>query len=129
MSAHDEGRRSFLISSAIGVGAVAGSALPKPAVAQIPAEVGAAAMSDRRPGPARAAPAPNDPKWRTFFNEDESYAVRAIAERIMPGAPGMPGATEADVINYIDLALSGAYSDQQEFYRRGLASLDVYCRS
>jgi Gluconate 2-dehydrogenase subunit 3 len=32
------------------------------------------------------------------------------------------------ILNYIDLALAGAYSDLQDFYRRGLAQLDVYCR-
>jgi gluconate 2-dehydrogenase gamma chain len=26
------------------------------------------------------------------------------------------------------LALAGAYADQQDFYRRGLAQLDAYCR-
>jgi gluconate 2-dehydrogenase gamma chain len=46
----------------------------------------------------------------------------------MPGAPGKPGARDADVLNYIDLALAGAYADLQYFYRRGLASLDAYCR-
>src|SRR5207244_7006023 len=30
---------------------------------------------------------------------------------------------------YIDLALAGAYQDQQDFYRRGLAALDSYCRA
>jgi len=47
----------------------------------------------------------------------------------MPGAGDKPGATDADVLNYIDLALAGAYADQQEFYRHGLAALDQYCRS
>src|SRR5256885_6521241 len=46
----------------------------------------------------------------------------------MPGAPGKPGAHDAGVLNYIDLALAGAYSDLQDFYRRGLAQLDAYCR-
>jgi gluconate 2-dehydrogenase gamma chain len=31
------------------------------------------------------------------------------------------------VQNYIDLALAGAYADQQDFYRRGLTQLDAYC--
>jgi gluconate 2-dehydrogenase gamma chain len=47
----------------------------------------------------------------------------------MPGAPGKPGATEAGVLNYIDLALAGAYADQQDFYRRGLAALGAYCHT
>ena len=46
----------------------------------------------------------------------------------MPGAPGKPGATEAGVLNYIDLALAGAYTDLQEFYRHGLAALETHCR-
>ena len=46
----------------------------------------------------------------------------------MPGAPGKPGAHDAGVLNYIDLALAGAYADLQDFYRRGLAQLDAYCR-
>ncbi len=37
----------------------------------------------------------------------------------MPGAPGKPGARDAGVLNYIDLALAGAYADLQDFYRRG----------
>ena len=32
------------------------------------------------------------------------------------------------VLNYIDLALAGAYADLQDFYRRGLAQLDAFCR-
>ena len=33
------------------------------------------------------------------------------------------------MLNYIDLALAGAYADQQDFYRRGLAALEAYCRA
>src|SRR5437762_9649525 len=46
----------------------------------------------------------------------------------MPGAPGKPGARDAGVLNYIDLALAGAYADLQDFYRHGLAHLDAHCR-
>ena len=42
---------------------------------------------------------------------------------------GKPGAGDAGVLNYIDLALAGAYADQQDFYRRGLAALDAHCRA
>ena len=61
-----------------------------------------------------------------FFNDDEAATVAAFAERLMPGAPGKPGAGDADVLNYIDLALAGAYEDMQDFYRRGLAQLDAF---
>jgi gluconate 2-dehydrogenase gamma chain len=45
----------------------------------------------------------------------------------MPGAPGKPGATDAGVLNYIDLALAGPYADEQDFYRRGIIQLDAHC--
>ena len=63
-----------------------------------------------------------------FFNDADSDTVAAFTERLMPGASGKPGARDAGVLNYIDLALAGAYSDRQDFYRRGLIALDAYCR-
>jgi gluconate 2-dehydrogenase gamma chain len=69
------------------------------------------------------------PRLGAFFNETQAPTVEAIAERIMPGAPGLPGARDANVLNYIDLALAGAYADLQDFYRRGLAALDEHCRA
>src|SRR5205814_7685847 len=63
-----------------------------------------------------------------FLNQDDAATIAAFAERLMPGAPGKPGARDADVLNYIDLALAGAYADLQDFYRRGLTALDQYCR-
>jgi gluconate 2-dehydrogenase gamma chain len=64
-----------------------------------------------------------------FLNDDDSRTVAAFAERLMPGAPGKPGATDANVLNYIDLALAGAYADEQDFYRRGLLQLDAHCHA
>jgi gluconate 2-dehydrogenase gamma chain len=122
MSKHDEARRAFLIGTAVGAGAVAGATLVPEAyarsrdrqeVAQAPAATaGHAAMTSGGHG--------------AFFNDDDSLTIVAFTERLMPGAPGKPGAREAGVLNYIDLALSGAYADQQDFYRRGLAQLDAY---
>jgi gluconate 2-dehydrogenase gamma chain len=63
------------------------------------------------------------------LNVDQSATIKAFTERLMPGAPGKPGATDANVLNYIDLALAGAYSDLQDFYRRGLAALDAHSRT
>jgi gluconate 2-dehydrogenase gamma chain len=63
-----------------------------------------------------------------FFNDDETRTITALTERLMPGAPGSPGATDAGVTNYIDLALAGAYQDQQYFYRCGLTQLDAHCK-
>jgi gluconate 2-dehydrogenase gamma chain len=118
MSKHDEARRAFLVGAAV-VGA--GAALAPEALAQQqPAATNTAA-------PGHDHGAGNGSGYGASLNVDESAAVKAFAERLMPGAPGKPGATDANVLNYIDLALAGAYADQQDFYRRGLAQLDAWC--
>ncbi len=63
-----------------------------------------------------------------FFNDDDTRTITALTERLMPGAPGKPGATDAGVTNYIDLALSGPYQYQQYFYRCALVQLDAHCK-
>jgi|SRR5579871_4830037 len=111
----DESRRAFLKGAAAGAGAVAANVVTplSPANAAEPMTMNMAASEQHG----------------AFFNADESAAVAAFAERIFPGASGMPGAKDADVLNYIDLALAGAYSDLQEFYRHGLNQLDAHCRA
>jgi gluconate 2-dehydrogenase gamma chain len=69
----------------------------------------------------------NGEKQGAFLNQHQAATIGAFTERLMPGAPGKPGAHDAGVLNYIDLALSGAYADLQDFYRRGLTQLDAYC--
>src|SRR5262249_8641353 len=59
----------------------------------------------------------------------DSLTIEVFTERLMPGAPGKPGAKDAGVLNYIDLALAGAYQDQQDFYRRGLVALEAHCQA
>ena len=115
MAEHDAGRREFLVRAIIGTGAIAGTELVPGAYAQKEAASPASAHSagDRH---------------GAFFNHDDAATVEAFAERLMPGAPGKPGAHDAGVLNYIDLALAGAYSDLQDFYRRGITQLDAYCR-
>ena len=124
MSKHDESRRAFLIGTAVGAGAVAGAGLAPTALAQTHAQHSPA------DAPATTAQAhAHSGGHGAFLNDDDSATVTAFAERLMPGEPGKPGAKEAGVLNYVDLALAGAYSDQQDFYRRGLAALDGYCRA
>ena len=120
MKKHDESRRAFLIGAAMG--AAATTTLVPDAIAQTHEQHGAVAA------PAGAAAHGQGAGHGAFFNDDDAATVAAFAERLMPGAPGKPGATEAGVLNYIDLALAGAYADQQDFYRRGLAALEAYCR-
>jgi gluconate 2-dehydrogenase gamma chain len=122
MSKHDEARRAFLIGAAVGAGTIAGAGLVPDALAQGQAQhaaTDAAAPSQQHP---------HEPGHGAFLNDDDALTIAAFSERLMPGEPGKPGAREAGVLNYIDLALSGAYADLQDFYRRGLAQLDAYCR-
>jgi gluconate 2-dehydrogenase gamma chain len=121
MGKHDEARRAFLKSAAFGAGAVAGAGLVPEAFAQT--------HDQHNDAPTTTAQAhAHGPGYGAFFNDDDAATVAAFAERLMPGAPGKPGARDAGVLNYIDLALAGAYADLQDFYRRGLAALDAYCR-
>jgi gluconate 2-dehydrogenase gamma chain len=119
MSSKPDGlRRAFLKGAVIGAG-VAGVGFPVEARAQTnEQQASATAGQGHAHGPGHGA----------FFNDDDAATVAALAERLMPGAPGSPGARDANVLNYIDLALAGAYSDRQDFYRRGLIALDAYCR-
>ena len=125
MSKHDESRRAFLVRAAAGAGAVAGAGLVPDAFAANQAPH----MESAPPTAARIHPdmKANPEALGAFFNHDDTATMSALTERLMPGAPEKPGALDAGVLNYIDLALSGAYADQQEFYRRGLAQLDAYC--
>ena len=124
MTKHDEGRRAFLVGTALGAGAAASVGLVPEALAKSQNHHTAAVDT---PGKASDAVPITGVHHRAFFNEDDAHTVSAFAERLMPSAPGKPGATDADVLNYIDLALAGAYADLQYFYRRGLAQLDDHC--
>jgi gluconate 2-dehydrogenase gamma chain len=133
MAKHDESRRAFLVGAAAGAGAVAGTTVVSGALAQQHRQQHAAPVQAKRPvaepnttGTAHAHDTGEG--HGAFLNDENAATVAAFAERLMPGAPGKPGAHDAGVLNYIDLALAGAYADQQDFYRRGLAALDAYCR-
>jgi gluconate 2-dehydrogenase gamma chain len=128
MSKHDEGRRAFIVG-AVGAGAVAGTAVVQAAYAKTTKARQEKAPAANSPATAEAAAVHAEPfdGHGVFFNDEHATTVAAFAERLLPGEPGKPGATEANVLNYIDLALAGAYADQQDFYRRGLAQLDAYC--
>lgn len=121
MSNHDEDRRAFLVGTVVGAGALAGSALLTDAAAQPSGGHDAAKPSVDHSNMSHGG-------HGAFLNDDDSLTIAAFAERLMPGRTDRPGARDAGVLNYIDLALAGAYADQQDFYRRGLAALDGYCR-
>jgi gluconate 2-dehydrogenase gamma chain len=126
MGKHDESRRGFLVGAAVGAGAVAGTTMVSGALAQHRQHAKQPPKTAEAPDASHAHEAGEG--HGAFLNDDNAATIAAFAERLMPGAPGKPGARDAGVLNYIDLALAGAYSDQQDFYRRGLAALDAYCR-
>ncbi len=122
MTKHDAARRAFLVRAAVGAGAVAGAGLVPDASAQ------SRGQHKEATAPAPAHLHSNVYPHGAFFNPEDAATLAAFTERVMPGAQGKPGARDAGVLNYIDLALAGAYADLQDFYRRGLAQLDGYCR-
>ena len=126
MAKHDESRRKFLVGTAIGAGAAAGAALAPQALAKTAENHGSHVAVNEAASHDAMMPLMGD-RHGAFFNDDNARTIAAFAERLMPGAPGKPGATDADVLNYIDLALSGPYADEQDFYRRGLTALDAHC--
>lgn len=63
-----------------------------------------------------------------FFTGDEAQTIIAIAEQFIP-ADKDPGATYANVVNFIDKQLVGPYTRFQDEYRKGLACLAQSCRS
>jgi gluconate 2-dehydrogenase gamma chain len=121
MSKHNTSRRAFLVRAAVGAGAAAGAGLVPDAIAQ---------NHEHMEGSAAPAGAqhPSGSEHGAFFNHADAATIAAFTERLMPSAPDKPGARDADVLNYIDLALAGAYAELQDFYRRGLAQLEAYCR-
>src|SRR5690242_14803087 len=115
MSERETSRRDFLVRAAVGAGAGVVSDLYG---------------QNRQAGQETVATAErsNLIQQGAFFNYENAQTVAAFTERLMPGAPGKPGALDAGVLRYIDLALAGAYADLQEFYRHGLTQLDAFCR-
>ena len=118
----NEGRRNFLIGAAAGGAVVAGAALVRDAAR---GSESAQTGHDAEHGEHGLT---HDVELGAFFNAADAATVAAIAERILPGAPDKPGATDANVLNYIDLALAGAYAGLQDFYRRGLDQLSLFSR-
>ncbi len=68
----------------------------------------------------------NQSRWR-FFTEEEARTVDAICEQIIP-ADRDPGASEARVVNYIDLQLTRHFKKHQQTYRRGIAGVEAASR-
>jgi gluconate 2-dehydrogenase gamma chain len=127
MANHDASRREFLKRAAVGAGAAAAAGASGGLVPAASAQEQMGHMEGGASAPGQQHP--SGAEHGAFFNHADAATIAAITERIMPSAPGKAGARDADVLNYIDLALAGAYAELQDFYRRGLASLDAHCRN
>ena len=99
MKKKNESRRAFLKGAAAGASAGAVAAF----IPEANAQSGNNAEAATEPFSVAA-------RHGAFFNHEQAVAIAAFVERLMPGAPDKPGATDADVLNYIDLALAGAYA-------------------
>lgn len=88
-----------------------------------------------------------------FFLPHERNAIAAICARLIPSGDDGPGATEADVVSFIDRQMAGFYGRAQHWYMQGpfrkgtatqgyqsehpparlyrlaLAELDLHCRA
>ena len=64
----------------------------------------------------------NKTPWR-FFTLAEGQTVGALCERIIP-ADQDPGATDAGVVNFIDLQLMGPYKRHRASYRQGIRGVE-----
>jgi gluconate 2-dehydrogenase gamma chain len=103
MSADETTRRKFLAASATGVSATF-----------VAANWDIAHAAD-------AIPANGTPT--VFFTPSQAADVEAIAEQIIP-ATDTPGAKEARVVYFIDLALVSFAKESQGVYTKGLADLN-----
>src|SRR5580704_8154709 len=62
------------------------------------------------------------------LNPEEARVVTGIFARMFPADEHGPGAPEIGVLQYLDNALGGPYSDHLESYRLGLAAIDRISR-
>ena len=135
-------RRELLAGTALGLALLALPADARTIAGAPPWEPDAGAPPDQvTPGP-----------WQ-FFTADEARAMEAIVDRIIPPDPETPGGKDAGCAVFIDRQLKGPYGSAEglymlgpfikgtkqqgpqspltpaELYRKGLASLDKYCKA
>ncbi len=124
MNDQDSSRRLFLLRSLGGAGSawLAAAALP-----EIVAAHGAAPEAAHEH--ARQAAKAGGPPKLEFFSNEQAAEIAAIAAQIIPSgeppADQTPGAREARVIYFIDLALATFDAGRKETYRKGLKELEA----
>ena len=91
MSEHDASRREFLRRATVGAGAIAGAGIVPEGLAQ-------SHEQEKKSKPetnTSRGPQSNGEGLGAFLNRDDAATVAAFTERLMPGAPGKPGARDA----------------------------------
>jgi len=70
---------------------------------------------------------PHERREGRALTRGERVTLAAIAERIFP-ATDTPGAVDAGAVEYIEIALAGAYASLRARYRRALREIDLHAR-
>lgn len=68
--------------------------------------------------PESIAPTPRSAPGRRFLTEAEARFIRAAVDRLIP-ADGFPSASEAGVVDYIDLQLASGWGRGERMYLQG----------
>jgi len=83
------------------------------------AERPATQIAAAAPPVAAGAPSRGPTVTYIFFNTEEAAFIEAAVSRLIPVDEKWPGALEADVQNYIDKQLAGAWGAGERLYRSG----------
>ena len=62
-----------------------------------------------------------------FFNEYEVKTIVAICNQIIPADDNFGGASDAEVVYYIDRQLSSFFKYDSSLYRQSILKLQTYC--
>jgi len=62
-----------------------------------------------------------------FFNESEVKTIVAICNQIIPADDNFGGASDAEVVYYIDRQLSSFFKYDSSLYRQSILKLQTYC--
>jgi len=79
-------------------------------------------------GLSKAMGAETNTSGHKFFDEHQWATVEALTAQIIPTDKD-PGAKEAGVVNYIDIALATVYAQQQEMYVLGIKGVDLSAKA
>lgn len=88
----------------------------------------ALAQNQEIPNLAETAPEAAGVGVRTFFNAQQTAALRKLASLIAPKTAERPGAVEAGVVEFLDFLIRSSDGKRQSLYRNGLDRLNAEAR-